>query len=293
MADDITTQAKTVQNTAANIQRAYLALQKAKANISGLLAVGKATCDDVKAYNLWAIAVYNTQLSLLATAKTAGDAQGLPTSISRPPLVMWNGVSGESAWKINCNPATNTLHGALRAALSPPTAGTVYLSTQEARFVDDADAVGSSSAPSYGQLVRAQQGLGGFFIPILIAGAAVVLGAIAVKYLFDYLKEQGIQEETSHRNAQALEGYALNTKARLDCYTQCKSTSSNTDAGCIDQCNKLIGKAPELALGPQRAATGLGILGTVGLIALAAVGGVLAFRHFSRRDHVPHDYAAT
>jgi len=281
---DITEQTATVKAIAANIDAGYMALQKAAGNITGLLKVGKATCLDIQAYNAFARAVYYAQVAMVQRAQAAGDATNLPSVISYPTYFPYKGQINFAC------PSASGLQGMLAAAMAPPTPATVYLSLDDVQVINGQKPNVQGAMPSYAELTRAQGQLGlPVLVWLLIAGAAVYLGSRAISALFDYFAEAKIQEQTTARNAQLLEGYATQTKARLDCYQQCMTRAGNSDAGCTDVCAKLITKPPELATGSQRATTGLGFLGTVGLVAVAAVGGYLAFK-FVRKDHVARAY---
>ncbi len=60
-----------VQTITANLEQTFQNLRLAARNISGLLATGKATCDEVQAYNVWALATYQAQIGMANALQTA------------------------------------------------------------------------------------------------------------------------------------------------------------------------------------------------------------------------------
>lgn len=279
---DTTTQ--TVQAVAANINAGYEALKRAASNITGLLAVGRATCLDIQAYNSFARATYFAQVAMVQRARAAGDATNLPAVISEPTYFNYQG-------QINFTcPSASSLQGALAAAMAPPSPATVYLSLAEVKVTNGRVPVVQGAMPDYGQLINQQGQLGlAPLVVIAIAGVAAWLGSKAISALFDYFAEAKIQEQTTARNTQLLEGYATQTKARLDCYTQCVGRGG-TATNCTETCAKLVVAPPALATGAQRADDS-SVLKTVGLIALAAVGGIAAFMFVRGGHHQPRSYA--
>src|SRR5690349_4434246 len=110
-------QTEQVKRITESLENTYQNLRKVARNISGLLAVNRATCDEIKAYNLYAMSVYDAQRGMLTNLRANGvtDAPALPQS---PTLFAWKGVAGEDAFTINCTGEETSLSGALARALS-------------------------------------------------------------------------------------------------------------------------------------------------------------------------------
>ncbi len=290
MADLTAEQARVVKATTNNIETGYQALRKASANIQTLLYAGQATCDDLKAYNLWALAIYGTQQTMLATLRATGVSA--PQSIAYPTLFTWKGVPGAQAWQINCNPSTNTLSGALAAAMAPVSPTSQFVDPKMITVIH-AQPENQGALPSYGQLIQQNGALGIFGIDdLFIAGIviAVIAASAAIVALASYFKEKDIQEETTKRNAIQLQAYQSYTEQRAACYTKCVAIAGNSAEGCTTQCARLV-PAPQIVTDAARgvATSGLGILGTIGLIALAAVGGVAAVHYYKTRYGGNHE----
>jgi hypothetical protein len=270
-----------------NIEEAYQALRRVAANISGLLAVGRATCDEVKAYNLWALAIYDAQRGMLAHLRAQGD-KNVPELPNYPTLFAWKGVSGENAYKIDCARETSSLSDALSAALaSTAQPDTKFLSSNEIRIVtSDPHVFTPGQTPSLVELTQTGMnvGLGNPVLIIVIAAISIALVATAIVALSRYLQERNIQEQTTERTmiqAKAFENY---TAARMSCYSSCMNKPGATVDACIRTCKTLVDK-PKLDVTPRSGLTkdsSLGVFGTVGLIVVAGLGGVVVLRLYKK-----------
>ncbi len=232
------------------LEATYQALRQSAANISGLLQLGVATCDEVKAYNLWALAIYNTQIGMLDALRAGGES-GIPDAPAAPTLFVWNGVSGSDAWSIDCSGQAQSLSGAMKKALKGPTPTTKYLSTNEIKIVtQDQYAFNPSAAPTFANLLAVQQAraqpqnLG--VVGVLIVIAAIVISvSVAIAAIMSYLKTNSVEKSnTAQVQAQAT-AFANFTAARLQCQANCGNT-----ADCAAQCAKLI-TAPTIKLPGQ------------------------------------------
>lgn len=285
-----------VKKISANLEGAFQALRQVAKNISMLLAAGRATCDEVKAYNLYALSLYNTQRGVLAKLRAAGE-KDVPEVPPFPTLFAWKGVTGSDAWKIDCANQATSLSDALAAAIGPQTVTTQYLSSNDVRIITSDKYLynPSEGVPSLADLTAKadQQGqLGaGILIPLLIAGIAVTLTAIGVVAYSMYMEESKIQEETSERTRIQAQAFEKFTAARASCYQECLATGQTADK-CIGVCTKLVEK-PNLKIDAARRIEGMGLLGTVGLVALAAGAGAGLYWWMRRKGPLPSGVDAT
>lgn len=287
MADD-TQRLKTIAD---GIERTWQALRRAAANISGLLAVGRATCDEVRAYNLWALAIYNTQRGMLATLKANGE-QGVPELPPAPTLFTWKGMQGADAWNVSCEGQPSSLSGLMKRTLKGPGDNAAYLSTNEIQIVTtDQFVFNPESAPSYAQLVALQNqratesstgqnmsGLGvAWAVVILIAGITVGVG-VAIVAIMKYLETSEIQEANIKQTQAQADAFAAYTAARLNCYQQCTGSGKSTEE-CVDTCARLVDK-PDIKLPGQMGKWGT--LQWIGFTVVAGFGAWGAYRLWDR-----------
>ncbi len=276
----------TVKKITDNIEATYQSIRKVARNLSGLLAVGRATCDEIKAYNLYAVAVYDTQRGMLATLRAQG--QNVPTLPPSPTLFAWKGVSGEQAYQIDCTKeAPNSLQGALAAAVaSSAQPDTKFLSSKDIQIVTQDPDVFFPERASLAQISQtgADAGLG--FAPLVmlvIAAVVIAVAAVAIPALMAWLKEKEIQEETTARTklqAQAFENY---TATRMACYDSCIAKGNSID-DCIKTCKGLVDK-PKLDVIPRSGATsGDSFLQKMGLVTVAGLGAIIIYSLY-RRGH--------
>lgn len=280
-----------------NIETTYQSLRRIAANLSVLLAAGRATCDEIKAYNLYALSVYNTQRGMLTQLRASGaEAPELPPY---PTLFTWKGQTGENAWKIDCTAAGMagagmTLSDALRAAIAPTGPHTRYLSSNEIQIVTSDRNVfaPAGSVPTLPELAKMGAGLQGsgelgdlgfpVVLVIIIAAAAIAITAVIAYEISQWLTERDIQKETTERTkiqAQAFEQY---TKARSDCYSSCMDQMHDT-AKCTATCTALVDK-PDIKIDSARGGSS-SWLSTVGIIALAAGAGAVLFWYWRGSSH--------
>lgn len=270
-----------------NIERLYQAMRRAAGNIAGLLQVGQATCEEVRAYNLWALATYNTQRGMLATLRANGET-GVPELPAAPTLFTWKGVSGDAAWQINCGAQGLSGLGSLKAAMKPPQAQARRLSTNEIQIVtQDPHVFDPERAPSFSTLLQVQSartqagmnGLGVFpVILIVIAGIAIAV-SVAVAAIMKYLETSEVQESNSKQVALQADAFANYTAARLECLKTCTGKGGKTE-DCVDTCAKLIQK-PQITLPGQGRPWGW--LQWTGFTVVAGLGAMLAVKIVQRR----------
>jgi hypothetical protein len=270
---------------AGNVESLYQAMRRAAGNIAGLLQVGRATCDEVRAYNLWAIACFNTQKGMLATLRANGET-GVPELPTAPTLFAWRGQSGANAFQISCAGEVKSLDGALRDAMNGK--NPQYLSTNDMEIqTGDRFVLDPVNSPSFAALYNAQQanaqqgvnGLGAAFL-IFIAVAGIVVGVgVAITAIMKYLETSDIQENNSKQVAMQANAYADYLSARLDCYKTCTGEGKSTET-CVATCAKLVA-APKITLPGQGKPWGW--LQWTGFTVVVGAGALVVHRMWSRR----------
>lgn len=276
------TEITSAQKIAQNLEASAQILRQTAANIQTLLNLGRATCSEIKAYNLWAFSLYHCQRGMLTAVRAAGQTD-VPELPPYPTLFQWRGVAGENAGRIDCNTTQQGLTGALRDAMRDE--HPIYLSTREVTTVTQDQQTLPNTGPSYGQLVQMAEGqLGGWFIPLLIAGAVVAIGAAAFYSLSKYWKEQTIQENTTERARVQQVAFREYTAARVGCYGDCMARGY-TQEQCTDVCKQLIDK-PDIKIDAARAPGDTNNLITGGaVLAVTAVGGFIWWLRRRNQQH--------
>ncbi len=274
-----------------NLESTYQNLLRAYASISGLLAVGRATCDEVRAYNLWALATYNAQRGMLATLRAEGE-QNIPDLPPNPSLFAWNGVDGNDAINIDCTGQASSLSGALSAALQPTGPQTQYLGLDKIRIVTtDQHAFDPEKSPSFANLLAVQdaratqqQGLGNPIVLLIVIAAIVVGVSVAISALMKYLDDSKLQEETTARTKLQSDAFQAYAAARLQCYQGCIAGGKTPD-DCVATCQNLVDK-PNIdisCVGPTCPSPSWGALQWIGFTVVLGVVSVVGYKIWERR----------
>lgn len=279
--DDKATRLQLIANA---LQGTYESLRQAAANISGLLQSGKATCDEVKAYNLWAIAIFNTQRGMCAALRAGGQ-----NDVPDPPFPTtfpFKGTSGADAINIDCSGEDTSLTGLglMKRALKGPIATSRYLSYGEVEMSTSDPFVNNPTAsPSYKQLIDLQNGnqqLSGLgFIQVLIIIAVITIAVtIGLAAIMHYLEVNEVQEANTEQTRLQAEAFANYTAARLQCLTQCTQEGKSTE-DCVDICKNLIDKPNIKIPGFDKP---WGMLQWVGFTVVVGAGAFIAWRVYQR-----------
>lgn len=277
-------QAERLKTIADNLEKTYQALRRAASNIAGLVQAGQATCDEVKAYNLWALAIYNTQKGMLAALRAGGE-QGVPDLPASPTLFVWRGISGADAWRIDCAGQPSSLQGLMSHAMKGPTPKSQYLSTNEIEIqTTDPYLYNPSAAPSFSalaQVTQARQGLGiaPLIALIIIAGIAITV-AVAITAIMHYLEVNEVQEANTKQVQAQADAFANYTQARLTCLAGCTKEGKSTQ-DCVSICAKLVEK-PKITLPGQ--GQPWGVLQWIGFTVVMGVGTMIAWRMWQRKQ---------
>lgn len=284
-------QAQRLKTITDNIEATYQALRRSAGAIAGLLQAGRATCDEVRAYNLWALAIYNTQRGMLATLRANGE-KGVPELPPAPTLFTWKGVAGADAWKVSCAGQPSSLSGALGRAMRGPDESTQFLSTNEIEIsTQDPYLMNPESAPSFKTLYQVQEArakqeqaalegsLGAaWVIVVAIAGIAIAV-SVAIAAIMQYLETSEVQEANTKQVKLQAEAFANYTAARLSCYASCTQSGKTTEQ-CVEICKGLVDK-PNIKLPGQDKSWGM--LQWIGFTVVAGVGALAAVRVYQRR----------
>lgn len=282
-------QSAQVKRITDNIEESFQNLRKIARNLSTLLIVGRATCDEIKAYNLYALAIYDSQRAMLTHLRANGvtDAPELPPS---PTLFGWKGVSGENAFRIDCTGQATSLSDALSQAFaSAAQPNAVFVGSDQIRIVTQDPNVffPERDMPSLDEITKqaATAGLGvAPMVIVLIAGLTLGLVAYAVSALAALLKEKNIQEQTTVRANVQLKAFEAYSTARMSCYDSCIGKGNTVDA-CVKTCKTLVDK-PKIDVTPRSglppADDSFGLFAKVGLVTLAGLGGLIIFKMHKR-----------
>jgi hypothetical protein len=291
-----TSEEQRLKNIADALQQTYESLRKSAAQISGLLQLGRATCAEVKTYNVFALMIWNAQRGMLSTLKAAG--QNVPSEPPMPTLFTWKGIQGSEAWKINCDGQNQPLSGLMGTALRGPDENTQYLSTNDIDIsTTDQWVYNPESAPSFKMLMELQAhrenekqqqiaGLGiGAGVLIVIAVISIVVVGAVVSAILKYLETNAIQEANVKQVKLQADAFANYTASRLACYQTCVQ-QGGTNEVCLDRCAKLIDK-PNIKTSWEANGT-WGLLQWTGFTVLAGFGAIVAWKLWQRhRDGKP------
>lgn len=277
-----------VQAMMANVEAAFRENTRARTALSGLLAAGRATCEDVRSYNLATKAVYAYQASVAGIIRASGgDAPTIP-----PPIyIAWRGVPGDQAVDIDC--ASTQLRG---AGLGAATDGGVFINPtavewRAAPTSTDTATVAQAVAAAQQSLATQPTGNAGLgFIPALITiivyGIIIYVTVKAVTSLIDSIRGVPEKREQTRQMAVQREAHRESLEKRWACYTDC-TTRGRDPVECAKACDRLTpGFKPVIPGG------GLGLVGTVAGVAIFGLVVYAGWRFVAsggadRRRHAP------
>lgn len=279
------------------IEAAYKSTRVAATKISGLLQVGRATCDEVRTYNLFALGIYDMQKSMLATLRAIGQT-GLPSLPTQPTLFAWKGMSGYDALNFPCGSKTATLSGLLGQVLQGPGPDAQFISSKDVQIsTQGIELYNPDAAPKLqafvqsleaGQAMRqAQQGQAGLGLPplvwILIAAVAVGVSVYGIDALAKFFTTSKIEEEDTKRYQQYAETYTSFLATRLKCIEDCVARG-NSQAGCATVCERSLPVPKNPADVIRDRTPKWSTLELVGLGAAVLVGGVVVYNLWQRKE---------
>lgn len=264
--------AQNVQGMMANVEAAYRQVNKAKTALSALMAAGRATCNDVKTYNLQVKAVYAYQASVASIIKANG---GSAPPIPPPVYVAYKGVPGDQAINIDCSSAQMKGPDGQPAVFVKPD----QVEWREGATPSDLAVVQQLTTAAQAAIVQGNQTLGAApllaAVPIIIVGIVVVVAGYIVLKIVEALKDVPAKRETTRQIALQAEQHSANLEKREKCYADCAQRGGDPVA-CAKACDRLIpGFAPTLPGG------GWGVLGTlvgIGIVGIVAYAGYRAWQ---------------
>lgn len=280
------TQAERLKKITDDIQSTYESLRRAAANISGLLQAGRATCDEVKAYNLWAVAIWNTQRGMLASLRAGGEPN-VPPDPPQPTLFVFRGVPGEQAINISCAGEESSLSGLMKRAMRGPAVTTRFFGYNDVQIsTSDPFVNNPEAAPSYKALIEMQQrrpqekALGAVQAVFIIIALATVVVSIAIVAIMQYLEVNAVQEANTEQTKLQADAFANYTSARLECLKGCTAQGKSTE-DCVDICRDLVDK-------PNIKIPGLdepwGMLQWVGFTVVLGFGLIVGWKIYQRKS---------
>lgn len=261
-------QANDVKVMMANVEAAYQESLKARAALSVLLTVGKATCRDVVQYNLATKAIWAYQASVCGIINASG---GSAPVVPPPYYLGWRGVSGDAAVDIDCSSAQMRGLGAAPTSYVDPNAMTWR---PGATASDTATVQQAVAAAQRALAARPNAGLGIAPVPVtaiiyvVIFGLAVaVAGYIVLKIVEVFGDVPQKREQTRQIAVQATE-HRRTLEQRAKCYQDC-TTRGRDPIECAKACDRLT---PDF-----KPVIPPGALGFVGKIAGVAVLGLVVY----------------
>jgi len=276
MADLTPEQAAQIQAMMANVEEAHRAVVTSRTALSALIAGGKATCTDVRTYNLLAKAVYAYQASVAGIIRANG---GAAPAIPPPLYVAWKGVSGEAAISVDCS----QLRGAVGNGL-----GDYYVPPERVEWKQEATpadvqvvnqvvaAVGKVQVqPSNGRLGFAPLAA----IPIILIGIVVIVIAAIVLKIVEALKDIPAKIETTKQVAIQAKQHQAVLDRRQACYADCANRGGDA-IQCAKACDRL-----NPSFKPTLPSTGWGWLGTLAALGVLGLVGYGGYRFLRGRQY--------
>jgi hypothetical protein len=254
---------KTAEEVTTAVENAWNTVRRAARSVSLLYAQGAATCQDVKTYNLLALAVYESQKAMLEFFRAQG-VTGLPALPPSPTLFNWKTTLGKDSALLDCS---MPLAGSL--AVQPLPSGSLTVSTSEPNYMDP-------------QIVtfdfqKSGLGLAPLIIYLVVAGVGFAAGFTAVVAFANAIEAKSEQKrmmlEIDKKAQVALGMY----EARNKCMASC--TVKDTNEVCFDKCLQLI---PQVDVSPTAMAGKWDFWSLLGLGVLGAIAGVALYLHLKR-----------
>lgn len=277
-----------IQGMMANVETAYRQVNRAKTALSALMNAGRATCNDVKTYNLQVKAVYAYQASVASIIRANG---GAVPPIPPPVYVAYKGIAGDQAINIDCSSAQMRGPDGVPAVFVRPD----QVEWREGATSSDTAVIQQLTAAAQAAVVQGNQTLGAApllaAIPIIIVGIVVVVAGYIVLKIVEALKDVPAKRETTRQIAIQAEQHSANLEKREKCYADCASRGGDPIA-CAKSCDRLIPSfSPTLpggGWGVIGTIIGIGIIGLVGYAGYQAwQGGMFDASRYDRRRSLP------
>lgn len=227
--------AAVLKRTTDNVEAMYNRLVQSSRGLSVLALNDKAYCNELRQYNLYAMSVYNWQLSMIQAFK-AMNISGVPSSPKFPTLFKIAGKSGAESLNIQCS----TLQGL--GGLNED--GTVKREAIEIVTTDQQLLDPNAPIPQFpvdpNQIFAKVPGLGVepiTVVTIIIVGVLVLIGLTIAKSIVSSLVGQGIEEQRTRQAKLQIDAFNSTVTARADCFNKCLQTGQPA-ADCAKTCEQ-------------------------------------------------------
>lgn len=271
MATEAEAQAR-VKKSLVALESAYQDLLKTGKLITAQLTRGAAKCTEVKEYNLLMMSTYNQQLGWLQAMRNSGMSN-IPETPPFPTLFGMMDVSGEDALDIDCSKLPN------------------LVGPSNVKIISDGTQIFGGGMTEFDSFKHGGLGV----IWFVVAGVALVAAVGATWVMLD---NNATARQLSADKAKRLETRAdtlkKNAEARATCNDRClaKITDPGSQAAiqkCADVCDKIHPKVPDDFFKDGTPKEGLGIVKTIGWIAIlagVAIGGGVLYKRYKRRKQL-------
>jgi hypothetical protein len=278
MAQQLTPEmAENVQAMMANVETAYRQTNATRTALSMLISAGRATCNDVKLYNLRVKAVYAYQASVAGIIRANG---GSPPTVPAPIYVGWRGVQGDAFANVDCSAAQ--MRGWSRAL---GRVGDYYVNPNEVEWRQGAlpaDNTTVSQVVAAAGNAAVSAGLGAApllaAIPIILIGIIVIVTSVILLKIVEALTDVPGKVETTKQVAIQAEQHRLTLEARAKCYGDCVATGKDATE-CAKSCDRMLPKFVATYPGG-----GWGLFGTVAGVAVLGLAVYAGVRYVRAGD---------
>lgn len=254
-------QVSQLQALSANVEVAWQNITRARAALSFLINAGKATCNDIKTYNLVAKSTYYYQRTMADTIRAAG---GQAPAIPAPMYVAYKGKSGDDAINWDCSQLAGCVPNGFgdfcvdpryvewRAELTPSDVAAVQETLSRVSFADKPSDLGAVPVAAIIYLV-------------IVAITVGVIGYIALKIVEAFA---GLPQKVEYTKQMAVtaERHRATMEARAKCLADCTAQGKD-EIACAKACANVF---PDFK--PPSQGGGLGIWGWV--LGVGLVGGL-------------------
>lgn len=253
MAELTATQAQQLQQIAAQVEVAWRNISSSRTALSFLIQSGKATCTDIKTYNLLAKSTYYYQRSMADTIRGAG---GQAPEVHPPVYIAYQGKSGDDAVNIDCS--QGPLHGWVPDGLGDFYVNPAQVEWRAGMTPSDVTAIQQALAGVSFADRPNQLGLGpAAIVALIIVGIVVsVIGYIALK-IAEVLGNLPQKVEYTKQMSITAERHRATMDARAKCLADCQNQGKDAIA-CAKACAKVF---PDYK--PPSQGSGFGLLGWI------------------------------
>lgn len=277
MADLTPQQTQAIQQIATNVEAAHREVTRSRTALSYLIQAGKATCTDIKNYNLIAKSTYFYQKSMSDTIRGAG---GQAPVIPDPIYVTYKGVTGDQAANIDCS--SGQINGWQPDGLGDYYVNPAQVEWRAGALPSDQQAIAQALAGvTFNDRPGAQLGNPLLaIIPIILYGIVISIVGYIVLKIVEVFKDVPGKQAYTRQVAITAERHRATLEARAKCLADCGAQGKDAIA-CAKACAKVLpGYEAPSPYGGR-----LGLLGTVlGGVLLVGIA-YLGYRAWTARDN--------